>query len=53
MTGHGPGILTLMTSLEPLYVSSSRLKELVRFGASVDEFVPGPVEVALRKKLVG
>jgi pantetheine-phosphate adenylyltransferase len=33
-------IVFLMTSLECLYVSSSRLKELVRFGASVEDFVP-------------
>ena len=44
-------ILFLMTSLEHLYVSSSRLKELVRFGASIDEFVPPVVASALRKKL--
>ena len=44
-------ILFLMTSLEHLYVSSSRLKELVRFGASIDDFVPPAVAVALRKKL--
>jgi pantetheine-phosphate adenylyltransferase len=44
-------ILFLMTSLEHLYVSSSRLKELVRFGARIDEFVPPAVEAALREKL--
>jgi len=44
-------ILFLMTSQEYLYVSSSRLKELVRFGASVDEFVPAVVAERLRKKL--
>ena len=44
-------ILFLMTSLEHLYVSSSRLKELVRFGASIDEFVPPVVASALKKKL--
>jgi pantetheine-phosphate adenylyltransferase len=44
-------ILFLMTSLEHLYVSSSRLKELVRFGASIDDFVPPAVAVALREKL--
>jgi pantetheine-phosphate adenylyltransferase len=32
-------IVFFMTSQEYLYVSSSRLKELVRFGASIDEFV--------------
>ena len=30
----------MMASQEYLYVSSSRLKELVRFGRAVDEFVP-------------
>ena len=44
-------ILFLMTSLEHLYVSSSRLKELVRFGANIDDFVPPSVAVALREKL--
>ena len=44
-------ILFLMTSLEHLYVSSSRLKELVGFGANIDEFVPPIVAVALREKL--
>jgi pantetheine-phosphate adenylyltransferase len=44
-------ILFFMTSQEYLYVSSSRLKELVRFGASVDEFVPAIVADALKKKL--
>jgi pantetheine-phosphate adenylyltransferase len=40
-----------MTSQEYLYVSSSRLKELVRFGASIDEFVPPIVAEALKQKL--
>jgi len=44
-------ILFMMTSLEHLYVSSSRLKELVSFGASIDEFVPPAVAERLRKKL--
>ena len=44
-------ILFFMTSQEYLYVSSSRLKELVRFGASIDEFVPPIVAEALKKKL--
>lgn len=44
-------ILFFMTSQEYLYVSSSRLKELVRFGASVDEFVPPIVAAALKRKL--
>lgn len=44
-------IVFFMTRQEYLYVSSSRLKELVRFGASVDEFVPPIVAEALNKKL--
>jgi pantetheine-phosphate adenylyltransferase len=47
----GIEILFMMSSQEYLYVSSSRLKELVRFGAAVDEFVPPVVAEALRKKL--
>ncbi len=42
----------LMASQEYLYVSSSRLKELVRFGRAVDEFVPPIVAKKLREKLV-
>lgn len=44
-------ILFFMASQEYLYVSSSRLKELVRFGASIDEFVPTVVAEALKRKL--
>jgi len=44
-------IVFFMTSQEYLYVSSSRLKELVRFGASIDEFVPTVVAEALKRKL--
>jgi pantetheine-phosphate adenylyltransferase len=44
-------IVFFMTSQEYLYVSSSRLKELVRFGASIDEFVPAVVAEALKRKL--
>ncbi|MAI77842.1 MAG: pantetheine-phosphate adenylyltransferase [Deltaproteobacteria bacterium] len=44
-------ILFLAASQEYLYVSSSRLKELVRFGASVADFVPQPVEARLKAKL--
>ncbi len=44
-------ILFFMTSQKYLYVSSSRLKELVRFGANIDEFVPKIVAEALEKKL--
>ncbi len=41
----------MMASLEHLYVSSSRLKELVRFGRDVAEFVPPIVAKKLREKL--
>ncbi len=44
-------ILFMITSHENLYVSSSRLKELARFGASVEEFVPDLVAKRLREKL--
>lgn len=47
----GVEIVFFMTSQEYLYVSSSRLKELVRFGASIDEFVPSVVAQALKRKL--
>ena len=46
-------IVFFMTSQEYLYVNSSRLKELVRFGASIDEFVPPIVAEALKTKLRG
>jgi len=41
----------LMASKKYLYVSSSRLKELVRLGRDVDEFVPPEVAKRLREKL--
>jgi len=44
-------IIFLASSLDYLYVSSSRLKELVRFGASVAEFVPPLVEERLKSKI--
>jgi len=43
--------LFLMTSQEFFYVSSSRLKELVHFGADVSEWVPPVVAKYLREKL--
>lgn len=51
----GPAIETvfMMTSEEYFYVSSSRLKELVHFGAEVDAWVPPVVAKALREKLRG
>ena len=42
----------LMSSQEYLYVSSSRLKELVRFGRDVSEFVPPLVAKRLVEKLI-
>ena len=42
--------LFMMPSQEYLYVSSSRLKELVRFGRAVDEFVPPLVAKKLQEK---
>jgi pantetheine-phosphate adenylyltransferase len=42
--------LFMMPSQEYLYVSSSRLKELARFGRSVDEFVPPIVAKRLTEK---
>ncbi|MBW2698744.1 MAG: pantetheine-phosphate adenylyltransferase [Deltaproteobacteria bacterium] len=44
-------IIFLASSLDYLYVSSSRLKELVRFGASVADFVPPLVAERLAQKL--
>jgi pantetheine-phosphate adenylyltransferase len=51
----GPAIETvfMMTSEEYFYVSSSRLKELVHFGAEVDAWVPPVVAKALRERLRG
>lgn len=43
--------LFMMTSQQFFYVSSSRLKELVTFGADVTEWVPPLVEKKLREKL--
>lgn len=40
----------LMTAPEYLFVSASRVKELVAFGAPVDRLVPGNVAKALAKK---
>jgi pantetheine-phosphate adenylyltransferase len=43
--------LFMMTSQSFFYVSSSRLKELVRFGQDVEDFVPPIVAKKLREKL--
>jgi pantetheine-phosphate adenylyltransferase len=45
--------LFMMTSQQFFYVSSSRLKELVRFGANVEDFVPAGVAEKLKEKLGG
>jgi pantetheine-phosphate adenylyltransferase len=43
--------LFMMPSQEYLYVSSSRLKELTRFGRDVEEFVPPVVAKKLRERM--
>jgi pantetheine-phosphate adenylyltransferase len=43
-------MVLLMTAPEYLFVSASRVKELVAFGASVDKLVPPNVGKALAKK---
>ena len=45
--------LFMMTSQKYFYVSSSRLKELVRFGAAIEDFVPALVAKRLKEKLGG
>lgn len=40
----------LMTALEHLFVSGTRIRELASFGRDVSEFVPGPVNEAILKK---
>ena len=43
-------MVLLMTAPEYLFVSASRVKELVAFGAPVDKLVPPNVAKALAKK---
>jgi len=43
-------MVLLMTAPEYLFVSASRVKELVAFGAAVDKLVPANVAKALAKK---
>ena len=43
----------LMTSERWFYVSSSRLRELARFGTDISEFVPPAVAERLRRKFGG
>jgi pantetheine-phosphate adenylyltransferase len=40
----------LMTSLEYLYVSATRIREITAFGREMSEFVPAHVAEALRRK---
>ena len=47
----GVEIIFLASSQDYIYVSSSRLKELARFGASVADFVPPLVEDSLKRKI--
>ncbi|MCS5638444.1 MAG: pantetheine-phosphate adenylyltransferase [Myxococcota bacterium] len=44
-------IIFLASSQDYIYVSSSRLKELARFGASVADFVPPLIEDFLKRKI--
>lgn len=46
-------IIFLAASQDYLYVSSSRLKELAKFGASIADFVPPIVEDCLKRKFAG
>jgi pantetheine-phosphate adenylyltransferase len=41
----------LMTSERWFYVSSSRLRELLRFGTDISEFVPAPVYKRMKARL--
>ncbi len=43
----------MMARQEYMYVSSSRLKELVRFGTRIDDFVPPLIAKRLQEKLGG
>ncbi len=47
-----PGIemVYLMTAPEYLFLSASRVKELVAFGAPVDDYVPANVAKRLRER---
>jgi pantetheine-phosphate adenylyltransferase len=49
----GVETLFMMPSPEYLYVSSSRLRELVRFGRDIDEFVPPVVAKKMRERFAG
>jgi pantetheine-phosphate adenylyltransferase len=45
--------LFMMPSPEYLYVSSSRLRELARFGRNIDEFVPPIVAKKMQERFAG
>ena len=44
-------LICLMASQQYMFVSSSRLKEVVGLGGPIDDLLPKVVEIALRKKL--
>ena len=48
-----PEIETFLLVAKPelFYVSSSLIKEVVRFGGEISEFVPANVEKAMKEKL--
>ena len=41
----------MMTSLEHLFVSATRIRELASFGRDVSEFVPAGVNEAIQKRM--
>ncbi len=45
-------LVCLMSSLNYQFLSSSLLKEVTRLGGYVDDLVPKPVAIALKKKIV-
>ena len=44
-------VVCLMTNLDYQFISSSLLKEVARLGGNIDSMVPGPVGIALKRKL--
>jgi pantetheine-phosphate adenylyltransferase len=53
MNRHLSGIVTLFVATKPEYgyLSSSLVKEVARFGGSIDALVPGPVAAAMKERL--
>ena len=45
-------VVCLMANLKYQFLSSSRLKEVVSLGGYIDDLVPKPVAVALKKKFI-